>query len=324
MIEGEYFFSTLAQSTATILGLVIALSGVIHQLERQEVRRNTDSLKEELSKLSNKYHDIFELLGREFSKNIEKGGWFIDPDEALNDPKEIKSEIYSAEDVENPNTVYIWHLISCVLYHLEEIRRERSKTEENLISLREMENLRSCSVILADIFRNIETNRELVEEFTSSNSTALDGMVREISDEEKLADPSTIIIDSSSTTESIRSWIKTRSTNRDDLDEIQGNEIQSLSYIFEEFASETIGPYFKSYDSSLDYDPSINSLIRGGLGLSFFGIFLPILCLMRVPPSITTFSLTGTRLVIFQLLLLLASIYFLYDILDNVWSNIDN
>jgi hypothetical protein len=55
MVAPQYFFSTLAQASAAIVGFVIAVAAALYSLERQRVERRTDEYREALTEFRNRY-----------------------------------------------------------------------------------------------------------------------------------------------------------------------------------------------------------------------------------------------------------------------------
>lgn len=58
MADPAWFFSTLAQSTAAIIGFIIAFSAVLYQLDRQRRERRTQELREELIDFEDEYDEV--------------------------------------------------------------------------------------------------------------------------------------------------------------------------------------------------------------------------------------------------------------------------
>lgn len=55
MVEAHYFFSTLAQASAAIVGFVIAVAAALYSLERQRVERRTNEYRDALTEFRNRY-----------------------------------------------------------------------------------------------------------------------------------------------------------------------------------------------------------------------------------------------------------------------------
>lgn len=55
MVDAHYFFSTLAQASAAIVGFVIAVAAALYSLERQRVERRTENYRDALTKFRNRY-----------------------------------------------------------------------------------------------------------------------------------------------------------------------------------------------------------------------------------------------------------------------------
>lgn len=55
MVEAHYFFSTLAQASAAVVGFIIAVAAVLYSLERQRVERRTDEYRDALTEFRNRY-----------------------------------------------------------------------------------------------------------------------------------------------------------------------------------------------------------------------------------------------------------------------------
>lgn len=55
MVEAHYFYSTLAQASAAIVGFIIAVAAALYSLERQRVERRTNEYRDALTELRNRY-----------------------------------------------------------------------------------------------------------------------------------------------------------------------------------------------------------------------------------------------------------------------------
>ena len=58
MASAEWFFSTMAQTGSALLGLLISLVLVVHQLNQRERRKRTEELRDYLLDINNKYDGV--------------------------------------------------------------------------------------------------------------------------------------------------------------------------------------------------------------------------------------------------------------------------
>lgn len=72
MANPASYFSTLVQSSAAIVGFVVAFSTILYQLERREVNERTDTLREEFKQLSEKYEEVINNIKNSLYMNTER------------------------------------------------------------------------------------------------------------------------------------------------------------------------------------------------------------------------------------------------------------
>lgn len=71
MASPEWFFSTIAQAAAAIVGFVIAFSAIIYQMERRRREQRTEELREHLSDLHSKYMDVIAVMASGFGMRVD-------------------------------------------------------------------------------------------------------------------------------------------------------------------------------------------------------------------------------------------------------------
>lgn len=183
MASPEWFFSTIAQATAAIVGFVIAFSAVIYQNERQRREQRTESLREGLSELRTKYKDIVETMSTSFGKRVDLELESMGPsdpkyrdadpadypgdhlgletraaiqeylDDPLNsDATEFEDQLEEWERVDKPITILTYFHLLRVRDLLDRIQPSSNTTSHYLLSLDEFDTLGESLEILTNIF----------------------------------------------------------------------------------------------------------------------------------------------------------------------------
>jgi len=109
MVEAHYFFSTLAQASAAIVGFVIAVAAALYSLERQRVERRTDEYRDALTEFRNRYGFALVTLDRMLEGEGGETTYQMTDDLSL-DNDELE-EIVREEYEEKPVTsLYLAHV----------------------------------------------------------------------------------------------------------------------------------------------------------------------------------------------------------------------
>jgi hypothetical protein len=148
MASPEWFFSTLAQSSAAIIGFVLAFSAVIHQLERQQREKRTDKLRDELIELRYKYgnviHNMILLLTSIEPKvtELEENGYKLE--QTAVSPEEVLNKFRNNSDILHPRSASISLFLSHVMGFLQRISADSGSTRDYLLSSDKFDMMRSA------------------------------------------------------------------------------------------------------------------------------------------------------------------------------------
>jgi hypothetical protein len=138
MANPAWFFSTLAQATAAIVGFFIALATVIYQLERAEKRRKTEDLRDSFEEFRDFFLPHFSVMSHQLLALINER--LPDRVAESQDLDERKKELLNG-DFDMPHTIYLWSLIRDINIKLKSIAPAAEPENHYLLTEEELEEL---------------------------------------------------------------------------------------------------------------------------------------------------------------------------------------
>lgn len=171
MASPEWFFSTLAQSSAAIAGLVIAFSAVLYQLERQRREKRTDELREVLIDFQDEHHRQIKAYQLGFSKllNVEskdRYDYITDNYSPIDQEREdVVQSLSSDNRIDHPKICYIWLNLFTIEDVLTNIQPSSDRSSHYLLSLEQFETLDDSIGELYYFFTTPDALSKIMDEF---------------------------------------------------------------------------------------------------------------------------------------------------------------
>lgn len=160
MADPAWFFSTLAQAIAAIIGFFIALATVIYQLDKVEKRRKTEDLRESYKEFKEYYLPHYRVMSFQVLSLIDERL----PDQlAESDDLEERERELLEQDFDMPHTIYLWSLIRDINIKLKSIGPAAQPENHYLLTEDELEELED----------RIGEINEFINEGTLGNDTPL-------------------------------------------------------------------------------------------------------------------------------------------------------
>ncbi|WP_169333099.1 hypothetical protein [Halomicrobium katesii] len=307
MSEADYFFSALAQSTAAIAGLVITLSAVRYQLERQRRERRTEDLREAMIELEEKYTPILNVIAGEFADDAEL--YFF----TLLEESKVSSEIVEGLiglHADNPNVTLLWyHLSNISLILTMAINPSEDPSEHYILPPEQYEQIQDSVTWLDENFKeNTEFIQSLYSELEIDSSS---GYTEDHFSPEMPGD-------------SVQDWLQRHQEYTSKYESLfSGNNLQSFRRVIEEFDKDYTKVDSLLKNTIVDFTPNITKTLKYSSLLIAVGVFLPLLALTTKPPEVFSFLiLTDQILYLYELLLLVLSVIFTYMIAESVTKDI--
>jgi len=323
MVNGAWFFSTLAQSTAAIASFIIAISTIFYQLERRRVNERTDEVCDELTKLRQRYEFIIDTISGNFDDRL---GDEIDTPYLTDTnigPNDLRKKIDADEKLELSSTALVWGLLYRIFTCLLKIEPSKEPNSHNLLSQEEINRIRSCSIHLRELM-DVRVARYYVNE-GKIESAFVDRLVDELIGE-SAAEPHQQIADQN--VSEIENWVDEHiedsyfKTGRISRAEIDGGNFDTLMAIFENLSRDSDYIYELSKNTILAEESSFSNDRKYILALVIIGVFIPMVPLLAVPSSLNTPYLSEWHLLFFQISLLIVtavlSLLLIYRMMDRM------
>ena len=302
MAAAHYFFSTLAQASAAVIGFVVAVSAALYSIERRRVEKRTEDYRDALMELRNQYAFGLESLANMLDG--ETGG--IDQ-EAVEMPRtNDELEDYVISDQKPVSKLLLIHLRRILI-----LFKRIEPQNEHLLSEDELKSLQRSVYWFYEHFNQLDdTSRKFIEEVSGRPY-----------DEIERAATAKIFGDISSDVQSfsafqIERWFSTFSQSRDEVERseheesgasnshyLTGDNFWSLMAISQRLSNEVRKASRKASGTIIQYDPGIRLVIRLTTYLLIVGVVIP-----------TSFLLTGPIvlpwwfILLSQILLLLTTV----------------
>lgn len=280
MVAPEWFFSTLAQASAAIVGFIVALAAIVYSLERQRRDNRSDRLREALIRFKNRYYRVV----RAISLLAHEGGVTTKPylKEMDFETDALHEKVSRDSDQRGELAPIFWAHARRVLKILDRVNPEG----DYLLTAGELDALRKSiywmkicvqigGVLWEQLYRDL-TNQTSVD---VGRSQYREDTIRA----QDPTDPGNII----------ERWLKHDSGGEhrewagysDDDAGLTGQNmfslatvLQYLSYDIEEIEARRVG-------TLVDYNPNINKVLAGVAFMTVVGVFIPSIFLMTTPTA---------------------------------------
>jgi hypothetical protein len=305
MVAPQYFFSTLAQASAAIVGFVIAVAAALYTLERQRVERRTDEFREALTEFKNRYGFplvvLSDMLESEGGNTTEK----MTDDFSL-DNEELEELVYDEYDEMPVTSLFLAHVRRILsIFGQIELENDYLLSDEELRAFRQ-----SVDWIYTHFNQPDQISREVVEEIIGEpypipeDSPAL--VIFENYEEDyasKLEDwfEKRKEVEPEVLRPSFKDYLNDESHNEEKF--LKGDNFLSIIRLVELLEKDFQKVNRVSNRTVIDYGSGIRPVLRVSLYLLLVGVILPTTFLLSSP---VTFPMWFTLLS--QVLLLLGTL----------------
>jgi len=298
MTDPSWFFSTLAQSIASIVGLIIAIGTVIYQLDRTSRRNRTNKLRNKMRDLQNEYKPAvkssMDLLKQPYDDPINVD---INRDDDLSVDK--IEQLVSKENEEYDARKEVWMYCNYILNLLDRITEESEESGLFLLSEHELNELLKSSERVANlIYKGENTVQTSIEQNTNKQNISVQSSLFNPEDTDYI---------------NMNSWFDQHFNNYDQERCLDGTDLLSISNLFNELQKELQLINIESKHSSLKSGIDMKKMLIPTLLLLLFGVITPIITIIEMQ---TEFHLPLIDIVCFQIILIsICLLLFAYIIL---------
>jgi hypothetical protein len=271
MVTPAWFYSTIAQASAAIIGLTIAFTVSTHLSRRERRRRRTDKAREEAIELKQRYQPLMDTIARTIKENAD-----INVDNTRYELEDVSSVESWASNKNAPISAQIWALTSGISQTLSDFTvLSAEPTREQLAKLQNAVQELEYTLL----YRDNGNDKTLYTEITGQPPEEAEGFYYH---DDILED-----------TERISAWLDRNRRTRDENiagarpSDLTGKNIFSLTTIMEILDSDLDNFGVNAVESDLTADflqRNFGShVLSTSTRLAVFGIFLPILFLISPP-----------------------------------------
>jgi len=293
MPNPAWFFSTLAQATAAIVGFFIALATVIYQLERAEKRSKTEDLRDSYREFRDFYVPHFSVLSHHLLALINER--LPDRVAESQDLDERRRELLNG-DFDMPHTIYLWSLVRDINHILESIGPAAEPENYELLNQEELEQLENLLTEYQEYFSE-GTSRVGGEEYLVNELSSEHGV--DWGDIVGVGDLTPLFHDYETISETFQVDIE-----REYFESY--TSIASFNGVCIDLMLSIQGKKHEMRNTILDEDPWLEPFFKKSMALTVVGVVLPIIALISPPVQIVV--LQGGALVAYQTLLIFASV----------------
>lgn len=306
MVEPQFFFSTIAQASAAVVGFIVAVAAALYTLERQRVERRTDDFRDSLTEFANRYGFAIETLAQMLAN---EGGDLTKEMKDVSKSREELRELAHEECDEYPIT-------SLFLAHIVRIHGFLTRINpqyDYLLSSDELESLEESIDWYYDHFNQTDdTSEAFIEEATG-----------EPYDEEQSLNEICLFGEPGRfrgfRPHQLKRWFERRQQIESDVlrpdtdglgddewDPLQGDNFWTLKSLSEYLRSDFRDVKRKSHGTVLDYDPGIQPVVKVSSYLILTGVFLPTAFLFTAPVTLPNWAILLSQIVLLGTSLLLS------------------
>jgi len=318
MSVAEWFFSTLAQSTAAIIGFTIALAAALYTSRLEKIRHQTESLRDQLIEIQDEYRPVLSGISTTILEDGEFSTGEITPD------IDAQAIVDDSQDMEEA-AARIQYLSSGLNATTEEIQEWAREQQDEKAALLWAHNKRTIGLLdeISPLTENLLTPDQMGELMDSvrsmkgildANNESAEALYQEITGDE--AGRGFHTEDIFSETESVERWIdrNLQDYNRRHVgfeipDSIAtGQNISNWATMYEEFERDLGLAGGNAIGSKIISNPrsDIKEFLRYAALLGIVGIFIPLMFLI-VSPGSPVWTLDSSAVLWSQIITLAAS-----------------
>jgi hypothetical protein len=313
MVNPAWFFSTLAQATAAIVGLLVSLSAIQYQLERQRRERRTEDLRDETIEFKEKYTDIIPSITSEFAQHADISflGLSMDmtvPADSLHGYIVMRSYFNQSSPVA---TVYWIHFARIGHILLREINPSADPRQHHLLSDDAFDRLRESSGWLS---LQLKGESQLLEQLYGDIGITGDNKYTQNA------------FDPNPPGESVQEWLQRYQSYAERHNVLlSGENLQSFVRVAEELNGD-----FQRLDSLkentvITFNPNIGAFLVKSLLLLLVGVFLPTASLISDVPSLFSgLVIDDFLLYLYEVFLTLATFLIVISLLTELQDQFDS
>jgi len=283
-MAGEWFFSTLAQVSAAVVGFILAITMVRYSLEKERKLNRTSKFRDLLEDLYQTYNSPFDRIQAQFSSNAPDD---MDYDHYIFQEygaENIRDDLFTENFQKHPIPVQFYVLnihITTTVFHDLKPGMPTIPDRESIVDAGE------GAMELKKLLGRQDKSKQVYQALTDSSEVPEDFM------SEQVFNPPI-------------KW--------------DGGEIQSLKDV-EELSSDMVREYFKITDYFpsvyLDYTMGFYNIINISIYVIIFGVLFPLLA-MFTPPSIFPFRISNNMVFFSQLIMLFSSSLLTFSLIELV------
>lgn len=303
MVNPAWFFSTLSQGTAAIVGLLVSARLIQYQLERQRRERRTEELRDEIQEFEKKFGDILSPMTGTFAENADLsfGSQFHNLGVA-GDELNLKIAMNSPMPVV---TMYWAHMARVSHILITGVNPSPNPQEHYLFSEQEFDRLRESITWLK---QNVDERSQFIDYLYAD--LGIQGN-----------SPYTAnVFDPDPPGEPLQDWLQryhSYAARHSTL--ISGKNLQSYQRVFGELHRD-----FQRLDSLrentiITFNPGINPFLAKSSALILVGVILPLAAIASdIPYILSWLIIDSTLLYLYELLLLIATVVLIGILLDDL------
>lgn len=313
MVAPQYFFSTLAQASAAIVGFVIAVAAALYSLERQRVERRTDEYRDALAEFKNRYGFALSTLDSMLEGEGGETTHKMTDDLSL-DNDELEELVREEYDKKPVTSLYLAHVRRILgLFH------RIGPENDYLLSLDELDTLRESVYWMYIQFYNLgDEPNSAIKEFIKETTG------KHYSEHEESADI-TLFGDGEDVTGlnpfQLQQWFEERRTveseilrptpDEDDALGIQGEYITGDNFWSIKILSEYLHNDFQKVcreaaGTAIDYESGIRPVVKVSTYLILVGVIFPTMFLLSSPVTLPGWSILVSQVLLLVTTLVLA------------------
>lgn len=279
---GEWFFSTIAQVTAAVVGFIIAITMVTYSLENERKMSRTAKFRDLLEDFYQSYNVSFDRIQAHLPRSEENN---VDQ-YVFNEygAENIRNEMFTEEYKNHPVPVQFYclclHITTAVFHDL-----RPGKLEVPAIDT--IEGVGNAAMSIQRLLNDDESSRLIYKALTNSNDISNEFMSKPVFDPPIQA---------------------------------KGMEVKSLEDV-QQLSSEMVGDYLRIRDRFpavyAEYTASSYEILNISIYLVGFGALIPLLVTMT-PPNLVDYYLSENSAFALQLFLLSTSSILTFALIDLV------
>lgn len=284
-----WFFSTLAQATASIVAFIIAIGTVIYSLERQRRDRQTAEFHKDLLSFKNKYESVLRGCAAMFhSTDVDRSKEYITNSELSNE--ELKKKIENDDDQPLKKSALLHSHVRNLIGMITQISPDDDLPSQQWVNkfMAEIGWFRSFMIRTA-----ADRNEELYSEITGTPVNEVGGFQHYFQDIFTTGPVPEIVADVT-----------------DELPQrVTGKNLYTLEAVSESMFIDFAVFHQRVEGTTIGYNPDIKPVLKLSGYLVIVGVFFPIASLIFLPSQYLIFQIDGLLIVILQIAPLLFTVF---------------